>query len=547
MLSSLIIENYAIIDKQEILFKKGFSVITGETGAGKSIMLGALGLVLGQRADTKTIREGANKCIIEACFEISEYNLRDFFAEKELDYDNNCIIRREVLSSGKSRSFVNDTPVALSDLKELGIQLIDIHSQHENLLLNDKNFQLNVLDIIAKTSNELISYQKKFSEFSTIQNELSKLTDLATSSSSEKEYLQFQFDQLSATNLQAEEKESLEKELKKLSHSEELKIELSKLQQLLSDDTNGIVLNLKEAINTLGKVSNYFSKSDEINDRLNTSFIDLKDLSSDIEILQSDVEFNPERLEYINQRLDTIYTLEQKHKLSGTEALISYQKEIESQLLRIDSFDEEINKLKTKLIIKSQELALSSKKLTAKRTTGSKEMSKKIIPQLLSLGIKNVQFQVLISEKQEFSSNGKDQIDFMFSANEKTSMQAVSKIASGGEISRLMLSIKSLIAEKKELPCIVFDEIDNGISGEIADKMADIMCKMSTKTQVICITHLPQIGAKGKMHYKVFKQSSTTQIKQLDKTERINEIALMLSGSTVSDAAIQNAKALLAN
>lgn len=544
MLSSLLIENYAIIDKLEIVFDKGFSVITGETGAGKSIIIGALGLVLGERADSKTIKEGEKKCIIEACFQIEAYNLQHFFNENSLDYDNNCIIRREILDSGKSRAFVNDTPINLTTLKELSLQLIDIHSQHENLLLNDKLFQLNVVDVIANNEQELKNYQKVFTEYKNLQKELTELTDLASKSNTDKEYYQFQFDQLAAANLQPTEKEKLEAEQKKLSHTEEIKTELLKTEELLNNDSRGIIINLKEAVNSISKI-NKIIDINEIATRLNSAYVDLKDLAREIEIKQQDIEYNPEKLTNISLRLDTIYGLEQKHKVSGTEALIQLQNELEKKLQQIDSYEDEIVKIKNKIEKTQDDLQQAAEKLSVKRTAASREISSHLIHQLASLGMKNVQFQVLISEKQDFSINGKDQIDFLFSANENNSLQSIAQIASGGEISRVMLSIKSLIAYSKALPAIIFDEIDNGISGEIADKMAEIMLKMSKKMQVICITHLPQIGAKGSSHFKVYKENNSTNIKRLNPSERINEIALMLSGSTLSEAAILNAKSLL--
>jgi len=545
MLTSLLIENYAIIDKLEISFEKGFSVITGETGAGKSIMMGALGLVLGQRADAKTIKEGTAKCLIEATFEVGDYNLQAFFEENELDYDNSCIIRREILSNGKSRSFVNDTPINLIQLKEIGIKLIDIHSQHENLMLNDKLFQLEVVDIIAQSQDELAIYQELYTQYKELNKELNELIGLAAKSTVDKEYLQFQFSQLQTANLKIGEKEVLEDELKKLTHTEEIKIELSKLHQLLSDESNGIVLGLKESLNSIRRASKYLTSTEEMEERLNSAYIDLKDLSKEIEVKHNDVEFNPERLDFINQRLDIFYTLEQKHRVSGIEELISIQHEIEDKLKRIDSFDGDISDIQKQLEEISNQLTLAANKLSLKRNAISKEISKHLIEQLSSLGMPKVRFEVLISEKQEFSLNGKDQVEFLFSANEKSPMQAVAQIASGGEISRLMLSLKSLIANTKALPTIVFDEIDTGVSGEIADKMADIMAEMSKGIQVICITHLPQIGSKGTIHYKVFKESSSTKIKRLTDSERITEIAQMLSGSTLTEAAIQNAKTLL--
>ena len=545
MLSSLSIENYAIIDKLNIPFDAGFSVITGETGAGKSIIIGALGLVLGQRADTKTIKEGANKCVIEANFEIAEYHLEAFFKANELDYEKNCIIRREILPNGKTRSFINDTPVNLNTLKDLSIQLIDIHSQHENLLLNDKLFQLKVVDTIAKNDEELAQYQRLFSQYKTLKNELGTLIELAEKSQADKAYWQFQFDQLLTANIHPDEKNSLEDELQKISHTEEIKTDLLRLEQLLSNESGGIVISLKESVDTIRRLTNYLPETEEFEARINSAYIDLKDLAREINQKQSEVSFEPERLAYINERLDTIYSLEQKHRVNGTEALCNLQKELEDKLIQIDSFDDQINDLKKSIQLLSDKLEKAATQISIKRKAASSKIASHLIQQLASLGMKQLRFEVALSTIKEFSSTGKDQVDFLFSANDKSSLQTISQTASGGEISRVMLGLKSLIANTKALPTILFDEIDAGISGEIADKTASIMAEMSQAMQVICITHLPQIAAKGKQHYKVFKSNSTTKICQLSTNERITEIAQMLSGSSLSDAAIENAKILL--
>jgi DNA repair protein RecN (Recombination protein N) len=545
MLKSLYIRNFAIIEKLEISFDKGFSVITGETGAGKSIIMGALAMVLGQRADSKTIKQGAEKCLIEACFEIADYDLQPFFDENDLDYAASCIIRREILANGKSRSFVNDTPVSLSMLKDFGEKLIDIHSQYENLLLKDNLFQLNVIDTIAKNEKERAEYQKHFNQFKLLTQQLNELIDSNAKNSADKEYLEFQYNQLETAKLQPDEQEELENELKQLTHAEEIKTELDKINMLLSNDMGGVIVNLKEGLNSIRRINKFMPESERFEERLNSCYIDIKDLASEIEVKQNDIDFDPQRIEYINQRLDLIYSMEHKHRVSSISELLDLQNEFEEKLQKIASFDEEIDSLKKQITTAEKQAADAATVLTNSRVKISKQMEDKLVKQLKQLGMPHVRFNVSITEKQDLAANGKDQTDFLFSANEHAPLLAVSEIASGGEISRVMLSLKSLIATSKTLPTIIFDEIDTGISGEIADKMAEIMRQMSTEIQVLCITHLPQIAAKGKTHFKVYKDQSATNIKQLTSDERVTEIAQMLSGSNLSEAAILNAKTLL--
>ncbi len=546
MLSSLHIKNYAIIQSLSIDFESGFSVVTGETGAGKSIIMGALALVLGQRADAKVIHEGAEKCLIEACFEIKEYNLESFFDENDLDYDDHCIVRREVLAGGKSRSFINDTPVSLSILKDFAEQLIDIHSQHQNLLLKDNSFQLNVIDIIAKNETLRKEYFYFYRKNKDLQHELEELIASNAKNKAEQEYIQFQLEQLEKAQLKENEQEELEEEQQRLTHSEEIKTELGKASQLLLDDTSGIIANLKEASSAIKKIVRYLPETSEQEERISSNLIDLKDLAQEIDRLQNNIEFDPQRIEFINQRLDLIYTLEQKHQVSSIAGLISLQAEWEQKLSKIESADEEIAGLR-KQIAETETQALNfAKQITETRVNSGKIIVEKLIAQLKQLGIPHIRLEISVAEKNELTATGKDQIEFLFSANEKSPLQPIAQIASGGEISRVMLSIKSLLASVKTLPSIIFDEIDTGISGEVADKMATIMQQMSHSMQVICITHLPQIAAKGNHHYSVFKQKSETNIKQLNPEERITEIAQMLSGASMTEAAIQNAKALLA-
>ncbi len=547
MLSSLSIKNYAIIDELDIDFKSGLSVITGETGAGKSIIMGALGLVLGERADSKSLKNNDKKCLIEVCFEITGYQLQGFFNENDIDYDNSTIIRREILPSGKSRSFINDTPVPLSILKELGEHLIDIHSQHENLLLKDNSFQLKVIDIIAQNEKELQNYKELFQKYRSVAHDLSELIQTSKQNAADKEYLQFQYEQLKDADLKEDEQTQLEEEQAQLTHAEDIKIEFNKIQEYLSHEEQGVVLALKESLAAARKLDKFLPEANEYSERINSCYIDLKDLANEIENKQSQINHDPQRIEYVNERLNTIYTLQQKHQFDSIKALLSLKDEFEEKLDRIENSDEEIKLLQKKLDDLHKACINSAQKLTQSREKASKKISQQMIDQLNLLGMPNVKFIVSLTKKDELGSHGIDQIEFLFSANETLAPQAVAKIASGGEISRVMLSIKSLIASTKVLPTIIFDEIDTGISGEVANKMGIIMKQMSKDMQVLCITHLPQIASKGNHQFKVFKEKSITNIKNLSTEERVNEIALMLSGSSLSKEAVANAKKLLSD
>lgn len=549
MLQSLYIKNYALIDSLEIDFQQGFSVMTGETGAGKSIILGALSLILGQRADAKAIKQGENKCIIEGTFDITTYGLDAFFSERSIDYETTCCLRRELLSSGKSRAFINDTPVMLSDLKELGSMLIDIHSQHQNLLLNDSHFQMQIVDTLAGNKDILKNYQSAFKSFQEARKTLEELKETVRKSKEEEDYLRFQYETLKDAALKEHEQEELEAELETLNHAEEIKSSLYKIYQLLSDDEQGIVPSLKEALNTSQSLNKVFAKADEISQRLETSYIDLKDLENDIERLAEDVEFNPERLAFIESRLDTIYTLQKKHHFSTIGELISFYGKLEKKIETIDSSDEQVGILEKELIQKESQMLALSEKLTKSRQNITLGFEKDLISKVAYLGMPNVQFKCEIKQLEQPGKFGKDDILFLFSANKNVPLQAVANIASGGEISRLMLCLKSMLAGASALPTIIFDEIDTGVSGEIADKMGIIMKDMAKDMQVLAITHLPQIAAKGKAHYLVYKSdektATTTHLRQLEDSERLNEIARMLSGSTLTNAAIENAKVML--
>lgn len=550
MLKSLFIQNFVLIDSLDIRFDEGFSVITGETGAGKSIILGALSLVLGQRADGKSIKNGADKCVIEAVFDVSKYKLEEFFQSNDLEYDQEiCILRRELFASGKSRAFVNDSPVSLNVMKELGTRLIDIHSQHQNLLLGDNRFQLKVIDVMAENEILLILYRKEYSRYQSLRRELKELADKAAQSKQEEDYIRFQLEQLTEANLSAGEQEELEQELETLSHAEEIKGSLYKITQLLDGEEQGAVPLIKEALSTADNLERYYPKAKEIAERLRSAYIDLNDLASDADTQKEDIEFNPERLEWVNERLNTLYSLEQKHRVSTVEELLEIQERYTAQLTEIDSFDEQIEQMKEHLDISHKELLQQAAVLSEQRKMASRAIASQLVEMVIPLGMPNVRFGVDFGTKTEPESDGMDEICFMFSANKSSELQPVAQTASGGEISRLMLCIKAMIAGFTALPAIIFDEVDTGVSGDIADKMGDIMQELGSKMQVLTITHLPQIAAKGKEHYFVYKEDTTertvTRIKRLNKDERIKEIARMLSGASLTGASIANAKELL--
>jgi len=548
MLKTLHIENYALIKNLDLIFDKGFSVITGETGAGKSIMLGALGLLLGQRSDIKAIKEGELKCILEANFDIEHYHLQELFDENDIDYDPNCIIRREILTSGKSRMFVNDTPVNIQFLKQLGEKLLDIHSQYENLLIKDNLFQLNVIDAIAENKNILEDYIKTFTAYKKAERQYEDLLSFSEKEKANYDYLSFQFEQLSSAGLSSNEQEELEREQTMLSHAEEIKTILYKSQLLLDNEEIGILSVIKNAINNLQSITHVYTKAENLYERLNSCFIDLKDIAEELNKQENNIESQPERLEFINNRLDTIYSLCQKHKVTNLEDLIALQNSLKEQLDKLDSFDSELerlSKLKEELL---KEVLTIGENLSKKRKSAAKKIEKTMIEQLSVLGMPNVQFVIEITKTNVPDTTGCDYISFLFSANKNVSPKAVSQIASGGEISRVMLCLKSLIATASNLPTIIFDEIDTGVSGEIADKMGNIMKEMGGKIQVICITHLPQIAAKGTKHYRVYKieeETSETKVVLLNAKERVQEIAKMLSGSNLTEAALKNAEELL--
>lgn len=553
MLQSIHIQNYALIEKLDIDFQSGFSVITGETGAGKSIILGAIGLLLGQRADLKAIKSGANKCIVEARFGVSPYHLEEFFTENDLEYDaEECILRRELYASGKSRAFINDSPASLVQMKELGEKLIDVHSQHQNLLLNREDFQMNVLDILAKDEEELEAYRNLYSAYRKVSVELDKFMNQAEKSRQDEDYIRFQVEQLEEANLQSGEQEELEEEAETLSHAEDIKGGLYKVDQLIASDETNLLSVVKECMQTLQSVSKVYTPAQEWINRLDSCYIELKDLSHEIASAGERIEFNPTRLDEVNERLNLIYSLQQKHHVSSLEELLEVASDYWEKLDAITSFDDRIEELTQQKQVLYTQVLEQAKILSKLRTNAGKEIEKQMQTYLVPLGMPNVRFVVELTRRDEPNAKGMDNVTFLFSANKNGALQQVASIASGGEIARVMLSLKAMIAGAVKLPTIIFDEIDTGVSGSIAEKMALIMQEMGkADRQVISITHLPQIAARGSVHYKVYKEDTETgtnsYIRQLNQEERINEIANMLSGATLTEAALNNAKALLNN
>ncbi|NPA68460.1 MAG: DNA repair protein RecN [Chlorobi bacterium] len=549
MLKNLRIQNYALIENLDIDFNQGYSVITGETGAGKSVMIGALSLILGSRADTSVLKNKDKKCVAEAEFDIQRYSLKVFFDKNDIDYDEITIIRREIMPGGRSRAFVNDTPVNLNTLKEIGKYLTDIHSQHQNLSLNDNEFQLKVLDAFAGLENILDKYRIKYFDFVKLKKEYRELTEKAKKEKSDLEFLQFQFDELDAAKLKTGEQEETEAELKQLNHSEEIIENLTYSYSLISDEENGITENIRNSLAALKQIQGFFSKINPFIERLESVKIELADISSELESLVEDVEYNPERAEYLKERLDTFYALQTKHKVNSVEELMEIKEKLQTKLNEITSYDSQIAEKKKQLEKTEQELSETANILSQKRQEASAVSAKEITEILQRLGMPNVKFEIKRQDTGEYTKNGKDKISFLFSANKHSEPKEISETASGGEISRLMLAIKSVISENTALPAIIFDEIDTGVSGEIAEKIGMIMKKMSENMQVISITHLPQVAAKADTHYKVYKIEdefdTRTNIKKLDEEERIKEIASMLSGENLTEAAIKNAKELL--
>ena len=550
MLKHLYIKNFALIDQLDISLHPGFSVITGETGAGKSIILGAIGLLLGQRADAKTLKQGADKCVIEAHFDLSRYEMADFFSENDIEYDaDDCIIRRELTAAGKSRSFINDTPVPLSMLKELGDRLVDVHSQHQNLLLNKQDFQLSVVDIIANDGKELTDYQQAYADYQATERALQTMEEDIERNRQNLDFLQFQYDELHNANLTAGEQAELEQKSDTMTHSEDIKSALYTADNALQAEGTGIVESLRTAVSAMRSIQQVFPDAAELTERMDSSYIELKDIAQDISSQLESIDFDPSELDAVNNRLDRLYELEKKHHVESVEELIALRDDLKTKLSNIEEGDEALAEIRQRLARLKEKCQKEADALTKRRAKAAKQIEKEMQQRLVPLGMPNVRFQIQITQ-ESLSRNGQDKIAFLFSANTSTPLQPVSQVASGGEIARVMLALKAMISGAVKLPTIIFDEIDTGVSGKIAEKMAEIMQEMGQhERQVISITHLPQIAALGTAHYRVSKeetaQGTISRMVELSQEERIREIAQMLSGSDVSDAAIQNAKQLL--
>lgn len=550
MLTQLYIKNFTLIDELNVDFHPGFSVITGETGAGKSIILGALGLLLGNRADVKTIKEGTQRCIVEGHFDITRYSLEQFFFENDIDFvGEDCILRREVNSNGKSRAFINDTPVGLNLMKELGEQLIDIHSQHQNLLLQKQDFQLSVVDIIAKNQSLLTQCKKEYAEYNDSKSKLQRAKQSIEESKTNIDFIRFQYNELAALNLQVGEEESLEQQSKTMQHSEDIKSSLYEVDSNLSDESTGIITRLYRSLSAIKSIAEVLPQAEDITERLDNTYIELKDISSEVSDMLENIEYDPQELERINNRLDAIYTLQQKHHVNSVEELVRLQEDYKATLDNVENSDVALEELENSMKESLTKVSKTADELTKKRKASIKTIVSDIAERLKALALPNVSFNINI-KKKEISSNGCDDVEFLFSANPGTPLRPISEIASGGEIARVMLSLKAMLSGAVKLPTIIFDEIDTGVSGRIAEQMAVIMKEMGhSDRQVISITHLPQIAAQGSNHYKVYKEQDNNEthshLTHLTDDERIQEIAQMLSGSNVTEAAINNAKELL--
>ena len=550
MLKSLYIKNFTLIDELDIELHQGFSVITGETGAGKSIILGAIALLLGQRADSKTIKQGADKCVIEAHFDLTRYDMDAFFSENDIENDpDDCIVRRELLASGKSRAFINDTPVQLNMLKELGERLVDVHSQHQNLLLNKQDFQMGVVDIFADDTKELTQYQQTYRQYQEARHELDDLKDSIERNRENADFLRFQYEELTQANLLEGEQEELEQQSDTMSHSEDIKSALYEADNALGAEQTGVVTALRSTLYELRKISEVYPAAAELEQRVDSCYIELKDIAQEVSSHLERIDFDPAEMDAVTNRLDKLYSLEKKYHVDTVEELMTRRDELGKQLNNIENSDEALADLQQKVKQLEAQAGKEAETLTKLRTKAAKKIEAEMQTKLVPLGMPNVRFAVDIT-KEPLGTSGQDRVSFMFSANTSTPLQPISQVASGGEIARVMLSLKAMISGAVKLPTIIFDEIDTGVSGKMAEKMAEMMQEMGNHgRQVISITHLPQIAALGSFHYKVEKQETSqgtvSSMKQLDDTERVNEIAQMLSGSNVSEAAIANARQLL--
>lgn len=551
MLKRLTIQNYVLIDSLDVKFNKGLTIITGETGAGKSILLGAMGLILGNRADSQVLLNKEKKCIIEGEFEISSYQLKDFFYENELDYEASTNIRREISPEGKSRAFINDTPVNLTVLKELGVRLVDIHSQHETLTLNNSSFQLSVVDVYAAHKTEIDNYKKLFSEYTKIISKLNELTALEQKAKADADYFQFQFDELEGAQLEPGQKEVLEQELQTLNNAEEIKSGLGRAYNAIAEGDTNMLTQLSTLLSSLHSIGKFNTKIATLAARLQSNYVELKDIASELEMVQDEINFNPERAGIINERLNVIYKLEQKHRVNSVDDLLELQQELSEKLSGFQTLDADILKLTAESQRRKSDLLELASVISTNRKKASQKIEKEIRKMLDEVGMPNAVLKIELTtlENETFNATGTDKIFFLFSANKGVHYQELNKVASGGELSRLMLCIKALIAKLTLLPTIIFDEIDTGVSGEVAFKVGNIIKKISDQHQVIAITHLPQMASKGDEHLLVYKESvknsTSTKVKELSKADRVNEIAKMLSGDELTTAAIKNAKELL--
>lgn len=550
MLKHLYIKNFTLIDELDIDFFNGFSVISGETGAGKSIILGAISLLLGNRADSKQIKQGEKKCIIEAVFTLAKGVYDDFLKANGIDLDiDETILRREINDSGKSRAFINDTPVSLTLMRDLGDQLVDIHSQHQNLLLQKEDFQLNIVDIIARNEQELQHYKEAYTDYKNTEKRLAQLKKQLEESAENEEFMRFQYEEIANANLEKEEQEELEQEYKTLSHAEDIKVSLYDADNELNEDEMGVVKKLKKAADFLSSITAVYPKAEEISQRLDAVYIEVKDIAEEVGMATNDVDFDPKRLDFINEKLDRIYHLEKKFHVESIADLLDIANDLKTKLSAIDNSDEALNEVEAEVKAKEKrckELAIA---LTKSRQKTAKIIEQDMKEKLVPMGIPNIQFQIAMDSKP-LASDGADKVEVLFSANKNSPLQPIAQVASGGEIARVMLALKAMISGAVKLPTIIFDEIDTGVSGKVAQQMAFVMQEMGNKNkQVISITHLPQIAALGSTHYKVEKRDTekgtTSRLRQLSEEERVTEIAQMLSGTDISEAALMNARELL--
>lgn len=549
MLLKLSVNNYALIKNLDLDLDNGLTIITGETGAGKSILLGALSLILGSRADSTVLLDNKNKCIVEGIFRIEDYDLEEFFRKHDLDFDNPVVLRREINQAGKSRAFINDTPVTLGVLKELGDRLIDIHSQHQTLMLNDNSFQLNIIDSFAGTTALLNEYRTAYYSYKKLQKEYVELKEKADKSKSDLEYFQFYLAQLEEAKLENGEQEELEKEQELLEHAEEIKESLLLITRLFSDEDRSIMSLLREVKSNLGKIGDYLPGELDFQGRVESVLIELEDINAETGKLERNTEADPGRLLEINQRLDTIYSLIRKHRVNNLTDLINKREEIRAEINSIVTDDERLAEIESETEQAFGVMAVIAAKLSAKRSESITALENEVTELLKQLGMPNARFKILLSPAKDYMPAGNDVADFLFSANKQVEPENISKIASGGELSRVMLSLKSLVTKNKNMPTIIFDEIDSGVSGEVADKVGQILSRMGRYMQVVNITHLPQVASRGKAHYHVFKEeaadSTITRVKLLSREERIKEVARLLSGSEITETAVKNAEELI--